>query len=135
VTISAPTPAAVAWRRLSRVTGVAGLAAVVLILVPTVVGTRQEPTFDAAAIEVLTYYRSPHTPATQFRSFVLTIGLITFVWFVVALTSLRRAEGEAPWRSTIAMASGVLFVALALSGNEVAVAFRADDLDPQVRLR
>jgi hypothetical protein len=59
-------------------------AAVVLILVPIVVGTRQEPTFDAAAIEVLTYYRSPHTPATQFRSFVLTIGLVTFVWFVVA---------------------------------------------------
>jgi len=45
---------------------------------------------------------------------------------------LRRAEGEAPWRSAIAMGSGVLFVALVLSGNEVAVAFRADDLDPQI---
>jgi hypothetical protein len=97
------------------------------------VGTRQEPTFDAAAIEVLTYYRSPHTPATQYRSFVLTIGLITFVSFAVALTTLlRRAEGEAPWRSAIAMDSGVLFVALVLSGNEVAAAFRADDLDPQI---
>ncbi len=133
MTITAPTPAAVAWRRLGRVTGVAGVAAVVLILVPIVVGTRQEPTFDAAAIEVLTYYRSPHTPATQFRSFALTIGLVTFVWFVVALTTLlRRAEGEAPWRSAIAMASGVLFVALVLSGNDVAAAFRADDLDPQI---
>jgi hypothetical protein len=32
------------------------------------------------------------------------------------------------------MSSGVLFVALALvlSGNEVAAAFRADDLDPQI---
>jgi hypothetical protein len=108
-------------------------AAVVLILVPIVVGTRQEPTFDVAAIEVLTYYRSPHTPATQLRSFVLTVGLITFVWFVVALTTLlRRAEGEAPWRSAVAMGSGVLFVALVLSGNEVAAAFRADDVDPQI---
>ena len=30
------------------------------------------------------------------------------------------------------MGSGVLFVALVLSGNEIAVAFRADDLDPQI---
>jgi Domain of unknown function (DUF4386) len=34
--------------------------------------------------------------------------------------------------STIAMASGVLFVAPVLSGNEVAAAFRADDLDAQI---
>ena len=129
----APTSDAVAWQRLGRVSGVAGLAAVVLILVPIVVGTRPEPTFDAAAAEFLTYYRSPHTPASQFRSFVFTVGLITFVWFVGALTTLlRRAEGAAPWRSAIAMGSGVLFVALVLSGNEVAAAFRADELDPQI---
>jgi hypothetical protein len=30
------------------------------------------------------------------------------------------------------MASGVLFVAPVLSGNEVAAAFRADDLDAQI---
>ena len=30
------------------------------------------------------------------------------------------------------MASGVIFVALVLSGNEVAAALRADDLDPQI---
>jgi len=59
--------------------------------------------------------------------------LITFVWFVGAMTTLlRRAEGAAPWRSAIAMGSGVLFVALVLSGNEVAAAFHADDLDPQI---
>ena len=59
--------------------------------------------------------------------------MVTFVWFVVALTTLlRRVEGEAPWRSAIAMASGVLFVALVLSGNEVAATLRADDLDPQI---
>ena len=59
--------------------------------------------------------------------------MITFVWFVVALTTLlRRAEGEPPWRSTIAMVSGVLFVAPVLSGSEVAAAFRAHDLDPQI---
>jgi hypothetical protein len=38
------------------------------------VGTRQEPTFDVAAIEVLTYYRSPHfgTKRSQVRSLTAT---------------------------------------------------------------
>ena len=71
--------------------------------------------------------------AAPFRSFVFTGGLVTFLWFVVALTTLlRRPEGEAAWRSAVAMASGVLFVALVLSGNEVAATLRADDLDPQI---
>ena len=61
--------------------------------------------------------------------------MLTFVWFVVGLSVLlRRAEGEMPWRSAIVMGSGVLFVALGLSGlgNEAAVALRAGDLDPQI---
>jgi hypothetical protein len=122
-----------ARRRLFRVTGIAGLAAVVLIFGAVVIGTRSEPAFDVPATEVLTYYRSPNTPAAGFRSFVLTVGLIAFLWFVVALTTLlRRAEGEPPWRSTIAMLSGVLLPALALSGSEVAAGFRAADLAPQI---
>ena len=133
MTNTAPTSHAVAWQRLGRITGAAGLAAVVLILVPVVVGTRPEPAFNAAAAEVLAYYRSSETVAAPFRSFVFTVGLVTFVWFVGALsTLLRRVEGEAAWRSAIAMGSGVLCVALVLSGNEIAVAFRADDLDPQI---
>ena len=133
MTGTAPTSATVARQRLGRVTGITGLAAVVLLFGSVVVGTDTEPGFNASAIDVLTYYRSPNTPAETFRSFGLTVGSVTFVWFVGALTTmLRRAEGEAPWRSTIALVSGALFVALALNGNEVAAAFRADDLDPQI---
>ena len=81
----------------------------------------------------MTFYRSPNTVAAPFRSFIFTVGLVTFVWFDAALTTLlRRAEGEAPWRSAIAMGSGVLFVALVLGGNDLAVTLRADDLDPQI---
>ena len=138
MTNPAPTSGAAAWQRLGRVTGVAGLAAIVLIFV-AVVGTRDEPSFTAPATEFLAYYGSPDTVATPFRSFLFTVGLVTFVWFVVGLSILvRRAEGEAAWRSAIAMGCGVLFVALALAlglsgiGNEAAVAFRAGDLDPQI---
>ena len=132
MTNPAPTSGAVAWQRLGWVTGVAGLVAIVLIF-GVLVGTRPEPPFATAAAEFLTHYRSPDTVAAPVRSFVFTVGLVTFVWFVVALTTLlRRAEGEAAWRSAVAMASGVLFVALVLSGNEVAATLRADDLDPQI---
>jgi hypothetical protein len=134
MTDPAPTSGAAAWRRLGRVTGVAGLAAIVQIFV-VVVGAREEPSFTATAAEFLVYYRSPDTVATPFRSFLFTLGLVMFVWFVVGLSVLlRRAEGEAAWRSAIAMGSGVLFVALGLSGlgNEAAVALRAGDLDSQI---
>ena len=134
MTDPAPTSGAAAWRRLGRVTGVTGLAAIVQIFA-AVVGAREEPSFTATATEFLVYYRSPETVATPFRSFLFTLGLVTFVWFVVGLSVLlRRAEGEAAWRSAIALGSGVLFVALGLSGlgNEAAVALRAGDLDPQI---
>lgn len=127
-----PTSDAVAWQRLGRVTGVAGIAAVVLILV-VLIGSAEEPPFSAGAGEFLTHYRSPNTVGSDSRSFGFTVALVIFVWFVVALsTLLRRAEGAAPWRSSVALVSGVLSVALVLSGNEVAAAFRADDLDPQI---
>src|SRR5262245_9064343 len=129
---TAPTSDAVAWQRLGRVTGVAGIATVVLSFV-VLVDSRLEPPFSAGADEFLTHYRSPNTVASDSRSFGLTIAVVSLVWFVVALsTLLRRAEGEVPWRSSVAMVSGVLFAALVLSGSEVAAAFRADDLDPQI---
>src|SRR5215211_1913749 len=129
---TAPTSEAVAWQRLGRVTGVAGIAAWVLSFV-VLVGSREEPPFSAGADEFLTHYRSPNTVASDSRSFGLTVAVVSFVWFVVALsTLLRRAEGEVPWRSSVAMVSGVLFAALVLSGSEVAAALRADDLDPQI---
>jgi hypothetical protein len=129
---TAPTSDTVAWRRLRRVTAVAGLGSVILLFV-ALVGTHAEPPFNAPADEFLTHYRAPNTVASDLRSFVFTVALVTFAWFVVALAILlRRAEGEPPWRSSIAAVSGVLFLSLVLSGNEVAATFRADDLDPQI---
>lgn len=128
------TSAAVAWQRLGKVTGVTGLATVVLFL-GAVVGTRDEPLPSARAPEFLAYYRSPDTDAGPLRSFLFTVSLVLFVCFAGALTTLlRRIEGEAAWRSTIAMGCAVLFIALGLSGvgNESAVTLRADDLDPQI---
>ncbi len=107
--------------------------ATVVLIFAVLIGSHGEPPFTAAADEFLAHYRSPNTVGSGFRSFAFTVALVVFVWFVVTLSILlRRAEGEAPWRSSIAMGSGVLFVALVLSGNEVAATFRANDLDAQI---
>jgi hypothetical protein len=52
-TAAAPSPTDVAPRRLFGVTGIVGLATIVLIFVAVVVGTRHEPTFNATATDVL----------------------------------------------------------------------------------
>ncbi|HMI33518.1 MAG TPA: hypothetical protein VK499_05285 [Propionibacteriaceae bacterium] len=46
-----------------------------------------------------------------------TLGMIGSLWFFVAFGFLlRRAEGDPPWRSTIATLSGALLAALGLIG-------------------
>jgi hypothetical protein len=89
-TAAAPSPTDVACRGLFRITGIAGLAATVLIFAAVLVGTPKEPTFNATATEVLAYYLSPNTPGADFRSFVLTVGLIAFVWFANTLGQIDR---------------------------------------------
>jgi hypothetical protein len=130
---AAPPQTGAARRQLSRVTGVAGPATMLLVFVPAVAGSGQEPAFDATPAEIVTFFRSVSSPLADFGSFVATVGLIAFLWFAVGLASLLRvAEGEFPWRSSVAAFSGAVLVALVLAGNWDAAAFRADDLDPQV---
>jgi hypothetical protein len=78
MTNTAPIADAVSWQRLGRVSGIAGLAAVVLIFV-VLVSTREEPSFSATADEFLTHYRAPNTVASDFRSFAFTVALVIFV--------------------------------------------------------
>jgi len=134
MTETAQSPRHVAPQRLGTVTGVAGLVTIALVF-GTLIGTREEPDFTAPAAEFLRHYQSTNTIAAPLRSFIFTVGLVSFVWFAGALTTmLRRAEGEPSWRSTVAMASGVLFVAAVMFGNEIAVTFRANDIDAQIAM-
>ncbi len=121
------------WRRLSRATGIAGLATMVLIFVPGIARSGLEPGFDAPSADITRFFQSIHSPQADFGSFFMTAGLIAFLWFIMGLSVLlRAAEGEPPWRSAIAAASGLLLVALALAANWEAASFRVDDLDPQI---
>ena len=134
MTDTAQSPAVVASPRLGRVTGVAGLVTIALLL-GALIGTHEEPDFTAPARDFLTHYQAPNTVAAPLRSFVFTLGMVSFVWFAGALTTmLRRAEGEPSWRSAVALASAVLFIASVMFGNEIAVTFRASDTDAQIAM-
>jgi hypothetical protein len=128
-----PSPLPAAWRRLTLVGGISGLACVVLIFVPLIAGTGLEPDFRGSTEEVMAFLRSVSSPIHGFRTFVFVVGLFAFLWFAISLALLlRRMEGDPPWRSAIAAASGLVLVALILVGTWEAATLRADDIDPQV---
>jgi hypothetical protein len=128
-----PGPEPAAWRRLALTTGISGLACFVMIFASLIAGSAHEPDFRGSAEEVQVFLRSVSSPLHEVRAFVLVLGIVTFLWFSVSLAViLRRAEGDPPWRSAIAAASGLLLVALTLVGSWEAATLRAVDIDPQV---
>ena len=65
------------------------------------------------------------------------LGMLALVWFFVGVTALlRRVEGEPAWRSTAALLSGTLFVAVATVADVswVAAAHHGSETHPTVAL-
>lgn len=120
-------------RDLARLTGIAGLAMTVLIFVPGIAGSSQEPSFVGTSDEIVRFFQSIDSSVGVAGSFASTLGVFACLWFCLGLSVLLRvAEPQPQWRSTIAAGSAVVFVSLALGGNWAAATLRADDLDPDV---
>lgn len=124
------------WRRLTRVTGIAGLAFPVLTLGPIIViSTAGEPDFNGDSAAVLEFLQATSSTGASLATFVSVVGVMAGVWFGVALAVLLgRAEGPPAWRSAIAAASAVMFATVNLGGPGEAARHRAADLDPDVGL-
>jgi hypothetical protein len=104
-----------------------------LIFVPAIARSGLEPSFGGSSADVVEFLKSIQSPLDNLGSFIMTVGLIAFLWFIIGLSVLlAKAEGDLPWRSAIAAASGLLLLALALAANTEAAAFRAADIDPQI---
>jgi hypothetical protein len=120
-------------RQLRRGTGLAGLAALPLIFIPGIAGSSQEPGFTGTADQVGDFFRSVDTTMGSLGSFASTLGVMAFLWFAIGLSlHLRAAEVDPRWRSTLAGASAVVFVAVALGGSWTAATLRSGSLDPDV---
>ena len=122
------------WATLARVTGWAGLVGMVLIFVPIIaMSSLGEPAFVATREEVVVFFRNTakSTWADAWGTVAL-LGLVALTLFMVGLCLLlRRAEGDAPWRSTVALVFGALFAAyLFTDASWEAASNRGADLDP-----
>jgi hypothetical protein len=103
---------------LARTTGIIGIAFVVLLFGPIIaLASAGEPPLEATAAEAAEYFGNTEATWAQLTMAASTLGMIGSLWFFVAFGFLLgRAEGDPPWRSTIATLSGALLAAYGLAG-------------------
>lgn len=133
--VSPDSESAQRWAFLARATGITGLAAVILLFAALgVIGSAGEPPLEASSQEAATFFRNSHAAWVQAAGATVRLAMLVFLWFVVGLTLLlRRAEGDPPWRSAIAFASGILLAAYGvLDASSDAAAHRGTELDPGI---
>jgi hypothetical protein len=122
------------WTTMTRATGVAGLVGMVLVFASIIaMSTLGEPAFDATREETAAFFRNTAESSWAVAAgSVALLGLVALTWFIVGFCLLlRRAEGEPPWRSTVALVFGALFAAyLFTEASWEAAGNRGADLDP-----
>lgn len=120
-------------RTLARITGVAGLTTLMVVLGASLANDYQSAPFDADAQQVVSFFRSIDDGFGAFSSFATAVGLIAMLWFALGLALLlRRYEGELSWRSLFLAGAGVVSVVSGQIASWDAAAYRSDDIDPQV---
>ena len=112
------------YMALARATGIIGIVFMVLLFGPVIaLSTAGEPPLDATASEAVEYFGNIEANWAQLAMAASTLGWIGSLWFFVAFGYLlRRAEGDPPWRSTIATLSGALLAAYGLVGASLGAA-------------
>jgi hypothetical protein len=122
----------------SRVaTGVAGIAAVVLLFAGQFVGaigSRTEPAFDSSTREIVAFVGSLRSGPQTAGSVIVLVGLVAFLTFAAGLREvLAPADRGLPALAvrTAQLCAVALVVAVMIGGWEVSV-LRARDLDPQI---
>ena len=118
---------------LARVTGVAGLVTLVVVLGASLANNYQSASFTSDADQAVTFFRSIDDAFGAFSSFATAVGLIAMLWFALGLALLLRAyDGPLPWRSTFLAGAGVVSVVSGQIASWDAAAYRSGDIDPQV---
>ena len=123
------------WAPLIRGTGIAGLITVGMLFAPIVaISTLDEPPFTATAEQAQAFFTNGSVGWVQLATVVTNLAAIGLIWFVVGLALLlARAEGSPPWRSGVALVSGVLLAAyVLLDVSWDAASYGAAYLDPAV---
>jgi hypothetical protein len=120
------------WTRMLRGTGVVGLVSIVLLFAPVIaISSLGEPPFVASAEQARVFFINGSQRWVQTATALTSLAAIGLIWFVVGLSLLLgRAEGSPPWRSAVALVSGIMLPAyLLLDASWDAAAFGSADLD------
>jgi hypothetical protein len=120
------------WTRMIRSTGVIGLGTIVLLFTSIIaISTVGEPPFVASAEQARVFFVNGSRGWVQTVTALTSLAAIGLIWFVVGWSLLLgRAEGGPPWRSAVALASGIMLPAyLLLEVSWEAASFGAADLD------
>jgi hypothetical protein len=119
------------WTTMIRSTGVIGMVTIVLLFTSLIASSSGEPPFIATAEQAREYFVNISGDLAQAMMAVTSLSAIGLIWFVIGLCLLfGRAEGSPPWRSAVALVSGVLLPAyLLLDASWSVAAFGARDLD------
>jgi hypothetical protein len=123
------------WGRLVRRTGIVGLITVGMLFAPIIaLSTHGEPPFTATPEQALAFFTNASVGWPQLVTVVPRLAAIGLIWFLVGLgLLLARAEGKPPWRSGVALVSGVMLAAyLLLNVSWDAASYGAADLDSVV---
>lgn len=94
-----------------------------------------EPSFNAPAGEIVTFFENRDPQLFAAGGFLSTIAVFALFWFLGVLWArLRRHEEEPAWMSLVAFGSGLVSVAAVFADSGWATAvFRIDEgLDPQL---
>ena len=118
-------------------TGVAGIAAVVLLFAGQFVGaigSRTEPAFDSSTQEIVAFLHSLRSGPQTAGTVIVLAGMVAFLTFAAGLRDVLAPTGEGV--SILAVRAAqlctvALVVAVMVGGWELAV-LRASDLDPQI---
>jgi hypothetical protein len=115
------------YAALARTTGIIGIAFLVLLFGPIVaLASADEPALEATAAEAVKYFGNLEATWAQLTMAASTLGMIGSLWFFVAFGFLlRRAEGDPPWRSTIATLSGALLAGVGADRRQLGGGFAA----------
>jgi hypothetical protein len=122
---------------MARASGWSGLVGAALLFGTLIVqgAALGEPPLEATTNEAAEFFRKAAAADwVQPVEALGALGMIGLMWFLVGLaTLLRRAEGDPPWRSTVALASAVLLPAYYLvNASWASASHRGHELDPAV---
>jgi hypothetical protein len=124
------------WNRAARTSGWAGLVGALLLFGAVIpLGSLEEPPLAATTSEAAEFFRNAaEADWVQPVQAIGALGMVGLLWFLVGLVVLlRRAEGDPPWRSTVALASAVLLPAYYLvNASWASAAHRGLELGPAV---